>query len=203
MSDEGGTVTTALQRFIREMPKAELHLHLEGAIQPATLLRLAERNGVALPVTTEAEIERFFQFRDFPHFIEVYIAVCECLRTPDDFAVVVSELGAEAARQNIRYLEVHFNPEPHVRRRGLRFDEIIDGMNRGRDEARERWGIEFRWIADGVRDADSGSFSVEQTVDWIAGLPPEEGVVALGLGGNEVGYPPQLFASSFARARAA
>lgn len=199
----GGTVTTALEQFIIEMPKAELHLHLEGAIQPATVLLLAERNRIALPFTTEAEMARFFQFRDFPHFIEVYGVVCECLRTPDDFTLIVNELGAEAARQHIRYLEVHFNPEPHWRRRGVRFDDLITGMNRGRAEVRERWGVELRWIADGVRDADSGPASVETTVDWIAALDPAAGVVALGLGGNEHGYPPRLFTSAFARARAA
>lgn len=200
---EGELVTTALEQFIVEMPKAELHLHLEGAIQPATLLMLAERNRVTLPFTSEAEAERFFQFRDFPHFVEVFVTVCQCLRTPDDFTLVVNELGAEAARQNTRYLEVHFNPEPHVRRRGFRFEEIMAGINRGRAEVRERWGIELRWIADGVRDAESGPGSVDLTVEWIAALEPEAGVVALGLGGDEVGYPPDPFAAAFARAREA
>lgn len=196
-------MTTALEQFVRAMPKAEIHLHLEGAIQPATLLLLAERNRVTLPFVSEAEMERYFQFRDFPHFVEVFMTVCQCLRTAADFAIVVSDLGAEAARQNIRYLEVHFNPEPHVRRRGLRFEEIIEGMNQGRSEVRDRHGIELRWIADGVRDAESGPRSVELTVDWISALDPAAGVVALGLGGNEVGYPPDLFTGAYARAREA
>lgn len=192
-----------LAQFIAEMPKAELHIHLEGAIQPATLLRLAERNGTILPFRDEAEMTRFFQFRDFPHFIEVFIIVCDSLRAPEDFTLVVTDLGEDAARQNIRYLELHFNPEPHVRRRGLRFDEIMAGINRGRDEVRDRWGIDLRWIADGVRDAESGPGSVDITVDWISALDPADGVVALGLGGNEVGSPPHLFSDAFARARAA
>lgn len=196
-------MASALEHFIVEMPKAELHLHLEGAIQPATVLLLAERNRVKLPFTSEAEAERFFQFRDFPHFVEVFVTVCQCLRSPDDFTLVVNELGAEAARQNIRYLEIHFNPEPHVRRRGFRFEEIIAGINRGRAEVRDRRGIELRWIADGVRDAESGPRSVDLTVDWITALEPEAGVVALGLGGDEVGYPPHPFAAAFARAREA
>ena len=196
-------MASALEQFIIEMPKAELHLHLEGAIQPATMLMLAERNRVELPFASEAEAERFFQFRDFPHFVEVFVTVCQCLRTPDDFTLVVTELGVEAARQNIRYLEVHFNPEPHVRRRGFRFEEIIAGINRGRTEVRDRWGIELRWIADGVRDAESGPRSVDLTVEWIAALEPEAGVVALGLGGDEVGYPPDPFVAAFAQAREA
>ncbi len=113
------------------------------------------------------------------------------------------EVGEDAAAQNIRYLEIHFNPETNVRKRGLDFHEMLAGMNRGRAEARERWGVEMRWIADGVRDSETSPYSVTQTVDWIAPLPPEDGVVALGLGGNEVGHPPTPFAKDFARARAA
>lgn len=197
------SIDPTLERFIRRMPKAEIHLHLEGSVRPATLLELARRNGVAPPAPDEAGLREFFRFRDFPHFIEVYIAVCSCLRTPDDFATIVREVGEDAAAQNIRYLEIHFNPETNVRKRGLDFHQMLAGMNRGRAEARDRWGVEMRWIADGVRDSETSPWSVTQTVDWIASLSPGDGVVALGLGGNEVGYPPTPFARDFARARAA
>jgi adenosine deaminase len=192
-----------LEAFVRRMPKAEIHVHLEGSVRPGTLLELARRNNVRPPAEDEAGLREFFRFRDFPHFIEVYIAVCSCLRTPDDFTTIVREIGEDAAAQNIRYLEIHFNPETNVRKRGLVFHEMLAGMNRGRAEARERWGVEMRWIADGVRDSETSPYSVTQTVDWIASLSPEDGVVALGLGGNEVGFPPTPFAADFARARAA
>ena len=192
-----------LETFARRMPKAEIHVHLEGSVRPGTLLELARRNNVSPPADDEAGLREFFRFRDFPHFIEVYIAVCSCLRTPDDFATIVREIGEDAAAQNIRYLEIHFNPETNVRKRGLVFHEMLAGMNRGRAEARERWGVEMRWIADGVRDSETSPYSVTQTVDWITSLSPEDGVIALGLGGNEVGYPPTPFAADFARARAA
>ncbi|MBA3450106.1 MAG: adenosine deaminase, partial [Chloroflexia bacterium] len=100
-------------------------------------------------------------------------------------------------------LEIHFNPETNVRKRGLDFHQMLAGMNRGRIAARQRWGVEMRWIADGVRDSETSPQSVTRTVDWITALAPEDGVVALGLGGNEVGYPPTPFAADFARARAA
>jgi adenosine deaminase len=196
-------IAPQLDEFIRRMPKAEIHLHLEGSVQPATLLQLAHRNGVQPPAETEAGLREFFRFDDFPHFIQAYIAVCSCLRTPDDFETIVLDLGADAARQNIRYLEVHFNPETNVRKRGLDFHAMLDGMNRGRAEVKNRWGVEMRWIADGVRDSETSPYSVTQTVDWIAPLPPQAGVVALGLGGNEVGHPPAPFAADFARARRA
>ena len=149
------TLDPRLDTFIRRMPKAEIHVHLEGSVRPATLLELARRNGVDPPAADEAALREFFRFRDFPHFIEVYIAVCNCLRTPDDFATIVREVGEDAAAQNIRYLEIHFNPETNVRKRGLDFHEMLAGMNRGRAEARERWGVEMRWIADGVRDSET------------------------------------------------
>lgn len=203
MSESPTTIDPHLETFVRRMPKAEIHVHLEGSVRPATLLQLAQRNGVQPPATDEASLREFFRFRDFPHFIEVYIAVCNCLRTPDDFTTIVREVGEDAAAQNIQYLEIHFNPETNVRKRGLDFHEMLTGMNRGRAEARQRWGVEMRWIADGVRDSETSPFSVTRTVDWIKDLPAEDGVVALGLGGNEVGHPPAPFAGDFARARAA
>lgn len=203
MSESVSPLDPRLEAFVRRMPKAEIHVHLEGSVRPATLLELARRNGMTPPAPDEAGLREFFRFRDFPHFIEVYIAVCTCLRTPDDFATIVREAGEDAARQNIRYLEIHFNPETNVRKRGLDFHAMLEGMNRGRAEARKQWGVEMRWIADGVRDSETSPFSVTQTVDWIIPLSEDDGVVALGLGGNEVGHPPAPFAADFARARAA
>lgn len=204
MVDAVAAIDPRLEAFIRRMPKAEIHVHLEGSVRPATLLERARRNGIEPPAPDEEGLKEYFRFSDFQHFIEVYIAVCTCaLRTPDDFATVVREIGEDAAAQNIRYLEIHFNPETNVRKRGLDFYEMLAGMNRGRAEAKERWGVEMRWIADGVRDSETSPYSVTRTVDWISALPPEDGVVALGLGGDEVGYPPAPFAGDFARARAA
>ncbi len=193
----------AIDHFIALMPKVELHVHLEGTIRPGTLRDLAKRHCIDLPVRDDASLTAFYQFRNFDHFIDVYVAACQCLRRPEDFTRVVCELGADAASQHIRYLEVHFNPEPHQRKRGITFTELLAGMNEGRRAVRDSYGVEMRWIADGVRDADSGPISVEQTVDWITTLVPSDGVVALGLGGREIGYPPELFAAPFQRARQA
>jgi adenosine deaminase len=193
----------ALAAFIDRMPKAEIHVHLEGSVRPRTVLELASSNGVKPPAPDEAALADFFTFTDFDHFIECYIAVCNTLRTSDDFARIVRELGEDAASQNIRYLEIHFNPATNVRKRGLDFHDMLAGMNEGRHDARERFGVEMRWIADGVRDEGSEYRSVARTVDWIIDLPPEDGVIALGLGGSEVGFPPEAFVEEFARARVA
>ncbi|MGI9254114.1 MAG: adenosine deaminase, partial [Thermomicrobiales bacterium] len=167
------------------------------------VLELAEKNGVTPPAKDEAALAEFFTFTDFDHFIEGYIAVCSTLRQPEDFARIVREIGEDAAAQNIRYMELHFNPATNVRKRGLDFHEMLDGMNEGRRDALDRFGVELRWIADGVRDEGSVYRSVARTVDWIVDLPPEAGVVGLGLGGSEVGFPPDLFVEEFARTRAA
>ncbi|MEJ2752975.1 MAG: adenosine deaminase, partial [Chloroflexota bacterium] len=81
----------SLEQFIRLMPKVELHVHLEGSIRPATLLALAERNGVTLPAGSVEELERWYRFSDFAHFIEVYFAICDCLRAPADFELITAE----------------------------------------------------------------------------------------------------------------
>ncbi len=99
-----------LADFIREMPKVELHIHLEGSIDPTTLLALAERNGVPLPASDLKGLEEFYHFTDFDHFIQVYVTISRCLRTADDFRLIAYEFGAEMARQRIRYAEVTFQP---------------------------------------------------------------------------------------------
>ena len=80
-----------LPQLIEQMPKVELHVHLEGAVQPATLLHLARKNGITLPVTTEAEVRQWYTFTNFAHFVEIYLAISECIDTPDDLEYVARE----------------------------------------------------------------------------------------------------------------
>src|SRR5690242_5131411 len=91
---------------IRAMPKVELHVHLEGAIQPATLLSLARRHGIALPADTVEGLRAWYTFTDFPHFVDIYRASSACLRTPDDIELIARKFLAGQAAQNIRYSEV-------------------------------------------------------------------------------------------------
>lgn len=185
------------------MPKVELHVHLEGTIGPATLWRLAQQNGVDLGVRNEDGVTELFRFRDFADFIDTFTVCSDCLRSADDLGLVAESYGDELARQHVRYAELHFNPEPNERRRGIAMDDALAAMNAARERLRLRHGIELRWIADGVRDADSGPASVERTVDWMIKVGHDSGIVALGLGGNEVGRPPGIHAAAFERARRA
>lgn len=188
-----------LRSQICRMPKVELHVHLEGSIRPATLLALAERNGVILPATDVEGLRRFYHFTDFPHFIRVYFAISRCLKTPDDFDLIAYEFGADMHRQAIRYAEVTFTPFTNVTNTGLPFDEVLAGLNAGRARAQAEFGVEFAWVLDISRDVPD---SRHQVAEWaVAGM--DRGVVAFGLGGPEAGHPPEWYADAFATARAA
>ena len=188
-----------LHAFARQMPKVELHIHLEGSIRPATLLQLAEHNGFDLPAKDVAELEDFYRFRDFAHFIEVYVTITRCLQTQDDYRLIAYEFGADCARQNVRYAEVTFSIVTNVTYAGLPWQAIVEGLNAGRAQARAEFGVDWHWVFDIVRDVPH---TQEQVVE-IAIAAQDQGVVALGLGGNEKGFPPELFVQSFERAHQA
>jgi adenosine deaminase len=189
----------SLHDFIREMPKVELHVHLEGSIRPATVLTLAERNGVALPAADLDSLREFYRFIDFDHFIEVYFTVSGCLKTVSDFSLIAYEFGADMARQNIRYAEVTFTPNTNVANSGLPFDEILAGLNDGRARANDDYGVEFQWVLDIVRDDPASRY---QVAEWAASAV-DRGVIGFGLGGTELGHPPEWFADAYAVAREA
>ncbi len=190
--------------YLRAAPKVELHVHLEGAIQPPTLLELARRNHIPLPADTIDGVRRWFTYRDFPHFAEIYLTITRCLKTVDDYELIAHEFGATMARQNVRYAEVTFSPGTH-RGLGIPHDVSFGGLTRGRERARADFGVEIAWVFDIVRhvplDADGRALADYVTDAAIAGQA--DGVVALGLGGIEPGHPPEPFAPWFERARAA
>ncbi len=116
-----------LHEFIRRMPKVEMHVHLEGSTRPETLLQLAEKNCVELPVRTLKEIEEWYQFSGFDHFLEVYFAICKCIKTAEDFELIMEEFMKGQAAQNIRYSEVIFTPYTHLN--NSPFSEQLAAMN--------------------------------------------------------------------------
>ena len=188
-----------LKEYARRIPKTELHVHLEGAIRPTTLLHLAECNGIDLPAKDLDELREFYRFRDFEHFIEVYFTITGCLRTPEDYQLIAYEFGSDCALQNVRYAEPTFTIETNMRLTGLPWEAILEGLNDGREQARREFGVEIRWIFDIVRNDPE----TQQLVLDIALAARDHGVVALGLGGSEDGFPPGLFLDTFERARQA
>lgn len=189
----------SLHAFIHQMPKVELHIHLEGSIRPATLLTLAERNRVPLPARDLEALRSFYKFTDFDHFIQIYFTISSCLKTVADFDLIAYELGATMARQRILYAEVTFTPYTNVANTGLPFDEIMDGLSEGRRRAQAEFGVEMRWILDIVRDQPD---TRHQVAEWAISAR-DRGVVGLGLGGTERDHPPDWFADAYSVAREA
>jgi aminodeoxyfutalosine deaminase len=194
----------SLTSYLRAVPKAELHLHLEGAIQPATALELARHNGITLPAADEAGLRAWFAYRDFDHFIVVIRTVASCLRTAVDYERIVYELGATLASQHVRYAEVAISPSLH-HLRGVPQDIYFSGLTRGRTRVQADFGVEINWIFSIVRRWDDPT-RTRPMADYTTSAAIEgraDGVVALGLAGPEAGAPPEPFAPWFARARAA
>jgi adenosine deaminase len=199
MEDASEEADMNLIEFAHRMPKTELHVHLEATIRPSTLLRLAQRNEIDLPAKDINSLREFYRFRDFEHFIEVYFTVTGCLRTPEDYRLIAYEFGGDCARQNVRYAEVTFTIETNMRLTGLPWEDILAGLNAGREQARQEFGVEMRWIFDILRNNPENQDNVLE----ITLAARDQGVVALGLGGSEDGYPPGLFVETFERARRA
>ena len=193
-----------VQAYIRQAPKAELHVHLEGSVQPATLMALAKRNHIEPPAPTLDELRQFFIFRDFAHFIQTYAIISRYLRTVEDYEQITYEFGEQMAQQNVRYAEATFSVCTHRFMRGIPHDVYFTGLTRGRERARRDFGVEINWIFDIVRDVASGR-GMSERADYTTSVAIEsrnDGVVALGLGGMEVGFPPEWFESWFDKARA-
>jgi aminodeoxyfutalosine deaminase len=173
-------------------PKIELHVHLEGTVRPDTLRSIAKRNDYPLP----DDLESLYAFRDFAHFIEVWILTTNALRRAEDFRQVVTEYAAEAASHGAVYLEGIFSPAERVAR-GVDWDEIFSGYCDGAQEARELYGVEVRLTPDIFRGATPEQ--AEQVVRHSAKYR-DRGVVAVGLGGMEAEYPPEPYEAPFALA---
>jgi adenosine deaminase len=189
----------SLERFILQMPKVELHVHLEGSVRPETLLKLAKRHHVALPADDIDGLRRWYTFRDFNHFIEIYMTISSCLRTAEDIELIAREFLAGQAEQNIRYSEVTFTPFNQYINNGLGFHEQIDAVNRAREWAEKELDVRMGIVMDIPR-----IISPEEgltVADWLIERYGD-GLIALGLGGPEVGNPPEKYQAAFDRIRA-
>ena len=171
-------------------PKIELHVHLEATIQPETLLAIAKRNGETLPADTVEGLRELYRFRDFDHFIEVWILTTNCLRTEEDFRQVVVGYAEEAKRHGAVYLEAIFSPIERTWR-GVSWDEMLEGYCSGAQLARELHGVEVRLNPDITRSAPIED--AHELVRQVARYR-ERGIVAVGLGGEEAYYENALFA---------
>ncbi len=181
-------------------PKIELHVHLEGSIRPASLLRIARRNDLPLPVDTVEELAELYEFRDFVHFLEVWVMTTNCLRTAEDFRQVVVDYAAEAATYGAVYLEAIFSPAERMLR-GIEGKELFTGYAEGAVEAAERHGVTVRFTPDLYRTMPD--MELAEQVAQLCVAYADRGVVGLGVGGMEAGHPLVPFARFFEIVRGA
>ncbi len=179
--------------------KIELHVHLEGSIRPATLLTIARRNGVPLPAGTVEELTRLYEFRDFKHFIDTWVMTTNCLRTAEDFRQVVVDYAEEAAGFGAVYLEAIFSPPERVLIAGLDWDVIYSGYTDGAVEAYERFGVTVRFTPDIYRNGCP--IDLAEECARVSVRYRDRGVVGIGIGGYELGYPLAPYARAVAIAR--
>lgn len=182
--------------FIAALPKTELHLHLVGSASPNTVLELARRHPDAGVPTEPGELAKFYEFRDFPHFLDVYIKVDEMVRTAADVLTLLDGLASDAAASNVRYAEVTVTASMQLAK-GISPETLVEALATAREDAMRRHGVAFNWIFD--IPAGLGPDHAKTTVDFaIKHRPP--GTVALGLAGFEEGYPRAGYRDEFALA---
>lgn len=188
-----------LHRFAFEIPKVELHVHLEGSMRPDVLLDLARRNRVELPASDIAGLREWFRFRDFDHFVDIYLTCSRCLRAPEDFYALTADVLAEQARQNVVYTEAHFTIQTHLGN-GADGEAVRQAIAEAVAEAERKHGVTLRLIPDIVRNVPVAA--ADRTIEWA--LADRTGlVVAVGLAGIENGYPNEPFREHFDAARKA
>ncbi len=185
-----------MRDFIEKLPKAELHVHLEGTLEPELSFELARKNGVDMPYATPQELVAAYDFHDLPSFLTIYYAGMGVLIEEDDFYRLTWDYLAKAASQNIVYVELFFDPQGHTVR-GVAFDTVIRGIRRAQEDASEKLGIESKLVMCFLRDmsAQSAMDHLELAKPYLAWL------IGVGLDSDEKNNPPSKFAEVFAQAR--
>jgi aminodeoxyfutalosine deaminase len=189
-SGDGGK----LERYLLAMPKAELHVHMEGSISPHMLFRLAEKNKLKLPFSSSRQCKKLYTYNSFQDFANILLLGVSCLRKIEDFYEVILDMGTSMAQQNIQYAEITWTPQFYLNR-GYSLNDILGAMNEARRTLLIRSGLEIRWIPDIVRSRPEPASAI---ATWaVTKEARDAGVVALGLGGPETGYPARNFTSQF------
>lgn len=180
-----------MSTFIQGMPKAELHLHLEGTLEPELKFELAARNAVDLPYRSVAEMRAAYGFNDLPSFLAVYYEGMSVLRTEQDFYDIAMAYFRKAHSQNVVYAEVFFDPQAHTTR-GIPFGTVIEGFHRAQQDAEVSLGLRTQLIMCFLRDM-TAEFALD-TLDQS--LPYKDWIVGVGLDSDEKNNPPVKFKTS-------
>lgn len=182
--------------IVRNLPKAELHLHLEGTLEPELMFDLARRNDVALPYADVEAVRRAYVFDGLQSFLDIYYDACAVLRTEDDFEALTWAYLERAAAEGVRHVEPFFDPQSHTSR-GVPFAAVVRGIQRGLERGRDELGTTSKLIMCFLRhlSADDAHATIAEA------LPHRELIAGVGLDSGEAGNPPSRFEDVFARAR--
>ena len=183
--------------FIEGLPKAELHLHIEGTIEPETMFRFAERNRIALPYRSVEALRAAYRFGRLQDFLDIYYQGMAVLRTEEDYYEMTWAYLEKAHDQNVLYAEIFFDPQAHTSR-GIAFETVLEGISRALEDGRNRLGLGSRLIMCFLRDreATEAMGALEQV------LPHRGWIIGVGSDSAEKGNPPAKFRQVFERARA-
>lgn len=182
--------------FLTALPKAELHLHIEGSLEPEMMVALARRNRVAIPFGSVEEVRAAYSFTDLQSFLDIYYAGADVLRTEEDFRDLALAYFDRAAADGVVHAEIFFDPQTHTHR-GIPFDVVAKGLFAGIDEARAKHGMTIELIMSYLRhlDEEDAFATLAQAEPWL------DRIIGVGLDSSEVGHPPSKFARVFAASR--
>jgi len=186
----------SMEEFIRKIPKAELHLHIEGSLEPGMVFRLADKHGVELPYPTEAALQSAYQFEDLQSFLDIYYAGAAVLRDADDFHALTWAYLSKVHEQGVVHVEIFFDPQTHTAR-GVPIDVVIRGIKSALENAQRTYGMTHRLIMCFLRHLSAD----EALGTLMSALPYKAAIAAVGLDSSERGQPPAKFAKVFERAR--
>ncbi|WP_168015629.1 adenosine deaminase [Halomonas salinarum] len=185
-----------MQDFLTRLPKAELHLHIEGSLEPELMFALAQRNGVALPYASVDEVRAAYEFDDLPSFLTLYYQGMAVLRTAEDFFDLAMDYFRRAHGEGVVHVELSFDPQAHLSR-GIRLDVQVEGLTRAMRLAERELDISTALIMSFLRDR-----SAEEAMEVLEQAAPYwELIDAVGLDSAELGHPPSKFAEVFERAK--
>ena len=191
-------VSDHLKDHLRTMPKIELHVHIEGAADADTYFDIARKNNIDLPVESRQEWQRFFEFRDFPHFIEVYLAAVNCLKTTDDYGLLIDNFFKHQAEQNIVYTEAYLSATFIIEQ--FEDEAVLDAIEAAVIAGQDKYGVVVNLIPDIARMIPE---SQQRVLEFVLKGQRRGLFIGLGLGGLENGFPAALFTETFAEARRA
>ena len=185
-----------LPELLRRMPKAELHIHIEGSLEPELIFAMARRNGVSIPYASVEELRRAYAFTNLQSFLDIYYAGASVLITEQDFFDMAWAYLEKARADNVVHAEIFFDPQTHTAR-GVAMKTVIDGLHRACEQAREQLDIQASLILCFLRHlSEEDAF---QTLEQA--LPYRDKFIGVGLDSSEVGHPPEKFVRVFARCR--